>query len=65
MQNPEPETQPRDAFSTQEFADRLGIGYQSALRLQKNGTVRLGRRVLIPRTELDRLLAPPELETAA
>jgi excisionase family DNA binding protein len=58
----------RDAFSTKEFADRLGIGYQSALRLQKAGTVRvvrLGRRVLIPRTELERLLAPPELETAA
>ncbi len=53
------ETQ-RDAFSTQEFADRLGIGYQSALRLQRNGTirtVRAGRRVLIPRAELERFLA--------
>jgi excisionase family DNA binding protein len=58
----------RDAFSTQEFADRLGIGYQTALRMQRNETVRVvrvGRRVLIPRTELERLLAPPELETAA
>ncbi len=51
----------RDAFSTQEFADRLGIGYQTALRMQKNGTictVKAGaRRVLIPRTELERFLA--------
>ena len=53
------ETQ-RDAYSTQEFADRLGIGYQSALRLQKNGTVRVvrvGRRVLVPRSELERFLS--------
>ncbi len=50
----------RDAFSTQEFAERLGIGYQSALRLQKKGhirVVRVGRRVLIPRAELERFLA--------
>ncbi len=53
------ETQ-RDAYSTQEFADRLGIGYQTALRMQKNKTVRVvrvGRRVLIPRTELERFLS--------
>jgi excisionase family DNA binding protein len=53
------ETQ-REAFSTQEFADRLGIGYQSALRLQRNGTirtVRAGRRVLVPRSELERFLS--------
>jgi excisionase family DNA binding protein len=53
------ETQ-RDAFSTKEFADRLGIGYQTALRMQKNKTVRVvrvGRRVLIPRTELERFLS--------
>lgn len=53
------ETQ-RDAYSTQEFADRLGIGYQTALRMQKNRTVRVvrvGRRVLIPRTELERFLS--------
>jgi excisionase family DNA binding protein len=53
------ETQ-RDAYSTQEFADRLGLGYQTALRMQKNGTVRVvrvGRRVLVPRTELERFLS--------
>ncbi len=53
------ETQ-RDAYSTQEFADRLGIGYQTALRMQKNKTirtVRAGGRVLIPRTELERFLS--------
>jgi excisionase family DNA binding protein len=50
----------RDAYSTQEFADRLGIGYQTALRMQKNKTVRvvrIGRRVLIPRAELERFLS--------
>jgi excisionase family DNA binding protein len=50
----------RDAYSTQEFADRLGIGYQTALRMQKNRTVRVvrvGRRVLVPRTELERFLS--------
>jgi excisionase family DNA binding protein len=50
----------RDAFSTKEFAERLGIGYQTALRMQRDKTVRVvrvGRRVLIPKTELERLLA--------
>jgi excisionase family DNA binding protein len=50
----------RDAFSTKEFAERLGIGYQTALRMQRDKTVRVvrvGRRVLVPRSELDRFLA--------
>ena len=61
------EQRERDAYSTQEFADRLGIGYQTALRMQKNKTVRVvrvGRRVLVPKTELERFLTPPDQRTA-
>lgn len=60
------ETQ-RDAYSTQEFADRLGIGYQTALRMQKNKTVRvvrIGRRVLIPKSELERFLSVDDQRAA-
>ncbi len=50
----------RDAYSTKEFAERLGLGYQTVLRMQRDKTVRVvrvGRRVLIPRSELERVLA--------
>lgn len=64
MQNPEL----KDAYSKTEIAQRLGVGYMTIHRLTKNGTirtVRAGARILIPRTELERFLAVPELETAA
>jgi excisionase family DNA binding protein len=50
----------KDAYSKVEAAERLGIGYMTIHRLTKNGTirtVRAGRRVLIPRAELERFLA--------
>ncbi len=57
MQNPEV----KDAYSKDEAAARLGIGYVTLHnKLLKTGllrTVRVGSRVLIPRTELERFLA--------
>ena len=50
----------KDAYSKAEVAERLGIGYMSLHRLTKDGTirtVRAGRRVLIPRAELERFLS--------
>jgi len=50
----------KDAYSKAEVAERLGIGDMSLHRLTKDGTirtVRAGRRVLIPRTELERFLS--------
>lgn len=66
------ETPPRDtgleaymepqkhAYSKKEAAQHLGIGAMTLHRLTKNGiirTVRVGSRVLVPRTELERFLA--------
>lgn len=51
---------PRDAYSKDEVAARLGVGIVTMHRMTKNGTirtVRVGRRVLIPRAELERFLA--------
>ncbi len=56
----------KDAYSKNEVAARLGVGYMTVHRLTKGGTirtVRAGARVLIPRTELERFLAS-ELEAA-
>lgn len=50
----------RDAYSKVEVAERLGVGYMTVHRFTKDGTirtVRAGRRVLIPRTELERFLS--------
>ncbi len=50
----------RDAYSKVEVAERLGIAYMSVHRLTQDGTirtVRAGRRVLIPRAELERYLS--------
>jgi excisionase family DNA binding protein len=50
----------KDAYSKDEAAQRLGVGYMTVHRLTKNGsirTVRAGARVLIPRSELERFLA--------
>jgi excisionase family DNA binding protein len=49
---------PRDAYSKQEAADRLGVSVDTLERrvLGDLRTVRLGGRVLIPRAELRRWL---------
>lgn len=50
----------KDAYSKVEAAERLGIGYMTIHRLTQDGTirtVRAGRRVIIPRTELERFLS--------
>jgi excisionase family DNA binding protein len=49
----------RRAVSVREFADSLGVSFDSAYRKVQSGdvkSVKFGRRVLIPRTELDRIL---------
>lgn len=51
----------KDAYSKDEAAQRLGIGYVTLHnKLLKTGllrTVRVGSRVLIPRSELERFLS--------
>jgi excisionase family DNA binding protein len=57
----------KDAYSKNEAAQRLGVGYMTVHRLTKNGTirtVRAGARILIPRTELERFLTPPDQRAA-
>jgi excisionase family DNA binding protein len=53
--------QTKDAYSKDEAAQRLGIGYVTLHnKLLKTGllrSVRVGSRVLIPRTEVDRFLS--------
>jgi excisionase family DNA binding protein len=53
--------QTKDAYSKDEAAQRLGIGYVTLHnKLLKTGllrSVRVGSRVLIPRSEVDRFLA--------
>jgi excisionase family DNA binding protein len=49
----------RLAFSRDEVAQRLGVSRDSVIRAIAKGKIkiiRLGRRVLIPKTELERLL---------
>jgi excisionase family DNA binding protein len=50
----------RRAMSIREFADALSVSFDSAYRRVQAGevkSVRFGRRVLIPQTELERILA--------
>jgi excisionase family DNA binding protein len=50
----------RQAYTVAEFAHALGLSRAFAYKLIDEGevrTVRLGRRVLVPRTEVDRILA--------
>jgi len=50
-------------FSRDELARRLGVSRDSVIRAIQRGElkiVRFGRRVLIPRSELDRLLRKAE-----
>jgi excisionase family DNA binding protein len=49
----------RVSLSRDEVAQRLGVSRDSVIRAIKRGeikAVRFGRRVLIPRSELDRVL---------
>jgi len=49
----------RVAFSKREVADRLGVSLDSVNRGIKKGKIRIinfGRRVLIPASELERLM---------
>lgn len=49
----------RSCISRDEMARRLGVSRDSIIRAIKRGelkSVRFGRRVLIPRSEIDRLL---------
>jgi excisionase family DNA binding protein len=51
-----------DTLSVEDAAVRLGIGRNQAYEAVKAGTIpslRVGRRWLIPRAALDRLLADP------
>ncbi len=53
------EAKEKDAYSKVETAERLGVGYVTLHRFIKAGelrTIRVGRRVLIPRLELERFL---------
>jgi excisionase family DNA binding protein len=54
------QSEPRRTYSVEEAAKILGVCRNSAYALAKSGelpTVRLGRRLLVPREALDRLLA--------
>lgn len=60
--------QTRDTYTKDEAAQRLGIGYVTLHnKLLKTGllrSVRVGSRVLIPKTELERFLTPTDQATA-
>jgi len=49
----------RRTLSVREFADSLGVSFDSAYRKVQSGdvkSVRFGRRILIPQAELNRIL---------
>jgi excisionase family DNA binding protein len=49
----------RRTFTVEEVGQILGLGRNTAYALAKSGrlpTIRLGRRLLVPKTALDRLL---------
>ena len=64
MQDP----QINDAYSKDEAAQRLGIGYVTLHnKLLKTGllrSVRVGSRVLIPKAEIERFLTSPDQRAA-
>ena len=60
------DTQARLTLTVQEAATLLGIGRNSAYEAIKTGTlpsVQIGRRILVPRAALERMLMAPN-ETA-
>jgi excisionase family DNA binding protein len=59
--SPVHETPERDAYDLPQLAARLGISRSSVYRWAANGTIptiRLGRRLLVPRAAVVRLLDP-------
>jgi len=58
----------KDTYTKHEAAQRLGIGYVTLHnKLLKTGllrSVRVGSRVLIPKTELERFLTPTDQRAA-
>ena len=60
MSKPDATQHDRLTLTVEEAAQRLGLSRWSAYNLAKNGelpTIKLGRRVLVPKAALDRLLA--------
>ena len=63
--NPHPtpihETPERDTYDLPQLASRLGVSRSSVYRWAANGTIptiRLGRRLLVPRAAIEQLLDP-------
>lgn len=57
------ETVERATYSVDEAAARLGVGRNAAYEAIKRGelpALRIGRRLVVPRAALDRLLADPQ-----
>ena len=57
---PASDSEPRRTYSVEEAGKILGVCRNSAYALAKSGelpTIRLGRRLLVPRDALERLLA--------
>ena len=57
--SPLPSTPERDTYDLPEVATRLGVSRTSIYRWAKDGTIptiRLGRRLLVPRAALEELL---------
>lgn len=60
MSKPDVTEHERMTLTVEEAAARLGLSRWSAYNLAKNGelpTIKLGRRVLVPKAALDKLLA--------
>lgn len=58
----------RHTYTVDEAAERLGIGRNAAYEAIKRGelpALRIGRRLVVPRAALDRLLSGAETGTAA
>jgi excisionase family DNA binding protein len=58
----------REVFSVDEVAERLGLSRNSAYEAVRKGeipSVRIGRRILVSRVALDRLLAGQQPVAAA
>ena len=56
----------RPVLSRREFADRLGLSLDTVKRHIERGKlrhVRLGRRILIPTSEIDRILSEADFAT--
>jgi excisionase family DNA binding protein len=56
-------TDERVVLTVEEAGKLLGISRQSAYNAVKNGeipTIKIGRRILVPRVQLDRMLNPDQ-----